>query len=366
MHEVLSWLNEFLYSNILLILLVAAGIYFSIRTRFVQIRLLKEGIVLLKEKAHNEDGVSSFQALMISTASRVGTGNIAGVATALAAGGAGAIFWMWVMAFVGAASAFVESTLAQIYKERDGEAFRGGPAYYIEKALGSRFFGIIFALLLIACFIFGFNGLQSYNVSSALAYYFDDQHLAGLLVGCILTIASAAVIFGGVHRIGIISSTIVPIMAGLYIILGIYITLSNASQLPSIFQMIFQNAFDVQAIFGGFAGSCVMHGIKRGLFSNEAGMGSAPNAGATADVSHPVKQGLVQVISVFIDTILVCTTTAFILLNYGIEDGLTGMPYVQMAVSKAFGEWGIHFITISIFLFAFSSLIGNYCYAEGT
>ena len=365
MHEVLSWLNEFLYSNILLILLVAAGIYFSIRTRFVQIRLLKEGIVLLKEKAHNEDGVSSFQALMISTASRVGTGNIAGVATALAAGGAGAIFWMWVMAFVGAASAFVESTLAQIYKERDGEAFRGGPAYYIEKALGSRFFGIIFALLLIACFIFGFNGLQSYNVSSALAYYFDDQHLAGLLVGCILTIASAAVIFGGVHRIGIISSTIVPIMAGLYIILGIYITLSNASQLPSIFQMIFQNAFDVQAIFGGFAGSCVMHGIKRGLFSNEAGMGSAPNAGATADVSHPVKQGLVQVISVFIDTILVCTTTAFILLNYGIEDGLTGMPYVQMAVSKAFGEWGIHFITISIFLFAFSSLIGNYCYAEG-
>lgn len=365
MHEVLSWLNEFLYSNILLILLAAAGIYFSIRTRFVQIRLLKEGIVLLKEKAHNEDGVSSFQALMISTASRVGTGNIAGVATALAAGGAGAIFWMWVMAFVGAASAFVESTLAQIYKERDGEAFRGGPAYYIEKALGSRFLGIIFALLLIACFIFGFNGLQSYNVSSALAYYFDDQHLAGLLVGCILTIASAAVIFGGVHRIGIISSTIVPIMAGLYIILGIYITLSNVSQLPSIFQMIFQNAFDVQAIFGGFAGSCVMHGIKRGLFSNEAGMGSAPNAGATADVSHPVKQGLVQVISVFIDTILVCTTTAFILLNYGIEDGLTGMPYVQMAVSKAFGEWGIHFITISIFLFAFSSLIGNYCYAEG-
>lgn len=365
MQEILSWLNEFLYSNILLILLAGTGIYFSIRTKFVQIRLLKEGIILLKEKAHNEDGVSSFQALMISTASRVGTGNIAGVATALAAGGAGAIFWMWVMALIGAASAFVESTLAQIYKERDGEQFRGGPAYYIEKALGNRFLGIIFALLLIACFIFGFNGLQSYNVSSALAYYFDDQQFAGLLVGIILTIASVLVIFGGVHRIGLISSTIVPIMAGLYILLGVYITLSNISKLPSIFQMIFQNAFDVHAIFGGFAGSCVMHGIKRGLFSNEAGMGSAPNAGATADVSHPVKQGLVQVISVFIDTMLVCTTTAFILLNYGIEDGLTGMPYVQMAVSKEFGEWGIHFITISIFLFAFSSLIGNYCYAEG-
>lgn len=365
MQEILSWLNEFLYSNILLILLAGTGIYFSIRTKFVQIRLLKEGMLLLKEKAHNEDGVSSFQALMISTASRVGTGNIAGVATALAAGGAGAIFWMWVMALIGAASAFVESTLAQIYKERDGEQFRGGPAYYIEKALGNRFLGIIFALLLIACFIFGFNGLQSYNVSSALAYYFDNQQFAGLLVGIILTIASALVIFGGVHRIGLISSTIVPIMAGLYILLGVYITLSNISKLPSIFQMIFQNAFDVHAIFGGFAGSCVMHGIKRGLFSNEAGMGSAPNAGATADVSHPVKQGLVQVISVFIDTMLVCTTTAFILLNYGIEDGLTGMPYVQMAVSKEFGEWGIHFITISIFLFAFSSLIGNYCYAEG-
>lgn len=365
MQEVLSWLNEFLYSNILLVLLAGAGIYFTIRTRCVQVRLLKEGILLLKEKAHNEDGVSSFQALMISTASRVGTGNIAGVATALAAGGAGAIFWMWIMALIGAASAFVESTLAQIYKERDGEQFRGGPAYYIEKALGSRFLGIIFALLLIACFIFGFNGLQSYNVSSALAYYLKDQQLAGFIVGGVLTIASAAVIFGGVHRIGLISSTLVPLMAGLYILLGIYITLANITYLPSIFQMIFQNAFDLQAIFGGFAGSCVMHGIKRGLFSNEAGMGSAPNAGATADVSHPVKQGLVQVISVFIDTMLVCTTTAFILLNYGIEDGLTGMPYVQMAVSKVFGEWGIHFITISIFLFAFSSLIGNYCYAEG-
>lgn len=365
MKEVLSWINEFLYSNVLLILLAGAGIYFTIRTRFVQVRLLKEGFHLLHEKAHTKDGVSSFQALMISTASRVGTGNIAGVATALAAGGAGAIFWMWIMALIGAASAFVESTLAQIYKEKDGEQFRGGPAYYIEKALGSRKLGILFALLLIACFIFGFNGLQSYNVSSALTYYIKNEELAGLIVGFLLTLASAAVIFGGVHRIGVISSTLVPIMAGLYILLGVYITLINITQLPAIFELIFTNAFDFQAITGGFAGSCVMHGIKRGLFSNEAGMGSAPNAGATADVSHPAKQGLVQVISVFIDTMLVCSTTAFILLNYGIEDGLTGMPYVQMAVNKELGNWGIHFITISIFLFAFSSLIGNYCYAEG-
>ena len=365
MTELLSYLNEFLYSNILLVLLILAGIYFTIRTRFVQLRLLKEGVSLLKEKAHNKEGVSSFQALMISTASRVGTGNIAGVATALAAGGAGAIFWMWTMALIGAASAFVESTLAQIYKERDGEQFRGGPAYYIEKALKSRGLGILFAILLIACFIFGFNGLQSYNVASALSYYFDDPQLAALLTGIVLSIASAAVIFGGVHRIGLISSTLVPVMAGLYILMGLYITLLHIDQLPHIFSLIFENAFDVQAIAGGFAGSCVMHGIKRGLFSNEAGMGSAPNAGATADVSHPVKQGLVQVISVFIDTILVCTTTAFILLNFGIEDGLSGMPYVQMAVHQELGTWGIHFITLSIFVFAFSSLIGNYCYAEG-
>lgn len=362
--ELLSWLNEFLYSNILLILLIAAGIYFTIRTRFVQVRLLKEGVSLLKEKAHNKDGVSSFQALMISTASRVGTGNIAGVATALATGGAGSIFWMWIMALISAASAFIESTLAQIYKERDGEQFRGGPAYYIQKALGSRALGVLFAILLIACFIFGFNGLQSYNVSSAFSYYFENEQLASLLVGILLSAASAAVIFGGVHRIGLISSTLVPFMAGLYILLGLYITFMNIHQLPHILGLIFEQAFDVQAIAGGFVGSCVMHGIKRGLFSNEAGMGSAPNAGATADVSHPVKQGLVQVISVFIDTILVCTTTAFILLNFGIEDGLTGMPYVQMAVNKELGSWGIHFITISIFLFAFSSLIGNYCYAE--
>ena len=364
--ELLGNLNTFLYSNILIILLVAAGLYFSIRTGFVQFRMLGEGLRLLGEKAHHHDGVSSFQALMISTASRVGTGNIAGVATALAAGGAGSIFWMWVIALIGGASAFVESTLAQIYKERDGDQFRGGPAYYIEKALHKRWLGILFAVLLIACFIFGFNGLQAYNVSSALEYYVTDTQTASMLVGLVLAGATAAVIFGGVHRIGIISSTIVPIMAVLYILLGLYITVANISGLPAIFAQIFQEAFDLQAIFGGFAGSCVMYGIKRGLFSNEAGMGSAPNAGATADVSHPVKQGLVQTISVFIDTILICSTTAFMLLNFGIEDGLTGMPYVQTAVSSEVGVWGIHFITISIILFAFSSLIGNYCYAEST
>lgn len=364
LNECLAFLNDFLYSNILIALLLFTGIYFTIRTKFVQFRLLPEGIRLLMEKAHHKDGVSSFQALMISTASRVGTGNIAGVATALAAGGPGAIFWMWLIALIGGASAFIESTLAQVYKEKDGEQYRGGPAYYMEKALGKRWLGILFAILLIACFIFGFNALQAYNVSSAVEYYFQDNAVVAVVIGAILAIATAAVIFGGTHRIGIISSRIVPVMAIMYILLGLYITLSNMHKLPDIFTMIFTEAFDFKAIFGGFSGSCVMYGIKRGLFSNEAGMGSAPNAGAAADVSHPVKQGLVQTISVFIDTILICTTTAFMLLNYDNVSGLTGMPYVQQAISSQIGEIGIHFITISIFLFAFSSLIGNYCYAE--
>lgn len=360
----LQYLNEFLYSNILVVLLLIAGFYFSLRTRFVQFRLLREGILLLKEKAQTKEGVSSFQALMISTASRVGTGNIAGVATALAAGGAGSVFWMWLIALAGASSAFIESTLAQVFKEKDGDSFRGGPAYYIEKALHNRWLGIVFSLLLIACFIFGFNALQAYNVSSSFLYYYEDSAVVGFWIGALLAIAAGLVIFGGVHRIGVISSTIVPIMAGMYILLGIAITLLNIEKLPIILAQILGEAFDFQAILGGFSGSCVMLGIKRGLFSNEAGMGSAPNASASADVSHPVKQGLVQMISVFIDTILICTTTAFMILNFGLDSGLTGMPLVQMAIHAKIGEIGIHFITISILLFAFSSLIGNYCYAE--
>lgn len=368
MNELLGKLNEYLYTYILIILLVGTGIYFTIRTKFVQITMLPEAFRVLTEKKKGEEGVSSFQALMISTASRVGTGNIAGVATALAAGGAGAIFWMWLLAIIGSASAFAESTLAQAYKVKGDKEYRGGPAYYIQYALGQRWLGVIFSLLLIACFAFGFNALQSYNVSSAFAYYVGENYADTMIpavIGGILALATALVIFGGVHRIGAITSGLVPVMAVLYILLGLYITLTNVGHLPEIFALIFREAFDVQAIAGGFAGSCVMLGIKRGLFSNEAGMGSAPNAGATAEVSHPAKQGMVQMLSVFIDTILICTTTAMMLLNYGVIDpSLTGMPFVQQAVKFAVGEGGIHFITISIFLFAFSSLVGNYCYAE--
>lgn len=368
MNELLGKLNEYLYTYILIILLVGTGIYFTIRTKFVQITMLPEAFRVLTEKKKGEEGVSSFQALMISTASRVGTGNIAGVATALAAGGAGAIFWIWLLAIIGSASAFAESTLAQAYKVKGDKEYRGGPAYYIQYALGQRWLGVIFSLLLIACFAFGFNALQSYNVSSAFAYYVGENYADTMIpavIGGILALATALVIFGGVHRIGVITSGLVPVMAVLYILLGLYITLTNVGHLPEIFALIFREAFDVQAIAGGFAGSCVMLGIKRGLFSNEAGMGSAPNAGATAEVSHPAKQGMVQMLSVFIDTILICTTTAMMLLNYGVIDpSLTGMPFVQQAVKFAVGEGGIHFITISIFLFAFSSLVGNYCYAE--
>lgn len=371
-NNLLASLNDFLYSYILIFLLVAAGIYFSIRTKFVQFRLIGDAIKALKEKAEKNDNgksVSSFQALMISTASRVGTGNIAGIATAIVAGGPGAVFWMWVMAIVGGASAFVESTLAQVYKVKDGKEFRGGPSYYIERALGKRWLGVLFSILLIACFAYGFNGLQTYNMSSALEYYIPNYSdtILPAVVGLLIAAATAFVIFGGIHRIGFISSVIVPIMAGIYILMGIFITLTNLDRVPEMFSLIFEGAFDFRAIFGGFAGSTVLIGIKRGLFSNEAGMGSAPNASATATVSHPVKQGMVQVLSVFIDTLMICTTTAFILLLSGvtgIPEKLDGIPYVQAAISANVGSLGIHFITFSIFAFAFTSLIGNYYYAE--
>lgn len=373
MNKVLTQINDAMYTYVLLIMLVGVGVYFTVRTRGVQIRLLKDGIKSMLEKApRGKDGekkVSSFQALMISTASRVGTGNIAGIATAIAAGGPGAVFWMWLMAVIGGASAFIESTLAQIYKVKEKGQFRGGPSYYMQKALGKRWMGVLFAVALIVCFAYGFNGLQSYNMSSALEYYIPDYsntHIP-MILGIVLAMATAAVIWGGVHRIGFITSVIVPVMAVAYILIGIVTMLLNVGEIPHVFSMIFKSAFDFQAMAGGLAGSAVVIGIKRGLFSNEAGMGSAPNASASAEVDHPVKQGLVQVISVFIDTLLICSSTAMMLLVSGVKgesEVLDGIPYVQAAIRANVGEWGIHFITISIFAFAFSSLIGNYFYAE--
>lgn len=374
MNSILTNINNVMYTFVLLILLAGVGIYFTIRTRGVQIRLLKDGIASLMEKSEKTDQegqpkVSSFQALMISTASRVGTGNIAGIATAIAAGGPGSVFWMWLMAVIGGASAFVESTLAQIYKVRQNGQFRGGPSYYMERALKKRWLGILFSVLLIICFAYGFNGLQSFNMSSALEYYIADysKTIWPVALGLILAAATAAVIWGGVHRIGFITSVMVPVMATIYILIGLVTMILHIRELPAVFAMIFENAFDFRSIAGGFAGSAVVIGVKRGLFSNEAGMGSAPNASASADVEHPVKQGLVQVISVFIDTLLICSSTAMMLLVSGVEGKtgvMDGIPFVQAAISANVGHWGIHFITVSIFAFAFSSLVGNYYYAE--
>ena len=367
-------IDGFMYTYILVILLVVVGIWFSFRTKFVQIRYIKDMFTQLLEKKHvpGERSISSFQALMVSTASRVGTGNIAGIATAIATGGPGAVFWMWIMSIVGAASAFIESTLAQIWKVRgaDGE-FRGGPAYYIQQGLGKRWLGVVFAVALILCFAFGFNGLQAYNMTSALEYYIPDYATNGtaIAVGLVTIVFTAFVIFGGAKRISIITSIVVPVMAIAYIALAVWTTVSNLGEIPAVFGLIFASAFDFQSIFGGFAGSVVMLGIKRGLFSNEAGMGSAPNAAATASVSHPVKQGLVQSLSVYIDTLVICTCSAMMVLIFYVQNpdaaqALNGMPLVQMAVNNSVGEAGIHFITFAIFAFAFSSLIGNYFYAE--
>lgn len=372
-NHMLTKLNNIMYTYLLIILLVGAGIYFTIRTKGVQFRLLKDGIKSMLEPSEKDENgkrkVSSFQALMISTASRVGTGNIAGIATAIAAGGAGAVFWMWLMALIGGASAFVESTLAQIYKVHEDGQFRGGPSYYMERALGKRWMGILFSVLLIICFAYGFNGLQAYNMSSALEYYIDDYSNTSypMILGVILAAVTGFAVWGGVHRIGFITSVLVPVMALAYILIGFASMLMNIRVLPEVFALILKSAFQVKAVTGGFAGSAVVIGIKRGLFSNEAGMGSAPNASASAQVDHPVKQGLVQIISVFIDTILICSSTAMMLLVSGIEErggAMDGIPYVQAAISSHVGEWGIHFITISIFAFAYSSLIGNYYYAE--
>lgn len=362
----LSGLNDLLYTRLLIFLLAAVGLSFTVRTGFVQLRRLGDVFAILREPAKdNKKQVSSFQALMISTASRVGTGNIAGIASAIAIGGPGAVFWMWLMALIGGASAFIESTLAQIYKIRDGASFRGGPAYYIERGLGKRWLGCVFSVLLILCFAYGFNGLQAFNISSALKHYIPGFSASRwpMVVGAVLAVFAGMVIFGGAHRIGVITSVIVPIMACGYILIGLVMLFTHLPAAPAVFGMIFRQAFDMRAVSGGFAGSAVVVGVKRGLFSNEAGMGSAPNAAASAAVTHPVKQGLIQTLSVFLDTLVICSTTAMILLVSGVQPS-EDISYVQRAVHTTFGDLGIHFITIAIFFFAFSSLIGNYFYTE--
>lgn len=360
--------NDVLWTYILIAMLLVLGVYFSFKTKFVQFRYIKEMFRLLGDgfSADKKKGsISSFQAFCISTASRVGTGNLAGIAIAISVGGPGAIFWMWLIALIGAASSFVESTLAQIYKEKaeDG-SFRGGPAYYMQKGLNKRWMGVIFSILITIAFGLIFNSVQSNTITLAFKDAFGVDRL---IVGIILTLITLFVIFGGVHRVAKVSEVIVPIMALAYIAVALFILITNITEVPSILKLIIENAFGFKEFVGGTLGGALLMGIKRGLFSNEAGMGSAPNAAATADVTHPVKQGLIQTLGVFTDTIIICSCTAFIILLSGVnylDKSVTGIQLTQRALSAQVGPWGNTFIAICILLFAFSSIVGNYYYGE--
>ncbi|MCR5136648.1 MAG: alanine:cation symporter family protein [Oscillospiraceae bacterium] len=350
------------------LLLVFAGIYFTIRTGLPQFRLFRESIRVVSEKPVNLGATSSFGALMVSTASRVGTGNIMGVSTALCLGGPGAIFWMWITAILGGASAFVESTLAQIYKKRDSDGSSyGGPSYYMQDALGQRWLGVIFSVVLILTYAVGYNMLAAYNTQDTFSGFSFYTKATPFVVGAVLAVLFGICVLGGGRRLTRVTEVLVPLMGILYVLVSLVVIILHITSLPQVFGMIFRSAFDFKAVFGGFTGSCIMWGIKRGLYSNEAGMGSAPNAAAAADVSHPVKQGLVQMLSVFIDTLLICSATAFLCLFSGVEPAsdLAGAAYVQRSVQAVLGQFGPIFIAAAVSLFAFTTLLGNYYYTEG-
>ncbi len=367
LENIIGLVSEAMYSYILIILLVIGGLYFTFRTRATQLTMLGEQVRVVTEKPKDGKGVSSFHALMVSTASRVGTGNIIGVSTAICLGGFGSVFWMWIIAIIGGASAFVESTLAQIYKKRGPDGSYGGPAYYIETALKCRPLAIVFSVLLILTYGVGFNMLASYNLQSTFsAYSFYNENVTPWIIGLVLALLVGYCLFGGGGRVIKVTGLIVPFMGIAYILIALIIVFINVTALPSVIGRIFTEAFDFSAIFGGFSGSCVMYGIKRGLFSNEAGVGSAPNASASAEISHPAKQGLVQILSVFIDTVLVCSATAFMCMCSGVEPSadLSGAPYVQASLRATLGGFGPIFITAAMILFAFTTLLGNLYYVN--
>ena len=367
LNDWISSINDVLWSYILIIMLLGCAFWFTIRSRFVQFRMIGEMIRLLGDSPKKADGhekhISSFQAFAVSLASRVGTGNLAGVATAITVGGPGAIFWMWIIALIGSSSAFVESTLAQLYKRRGKDSFVGGPAYYMEKGLKARWMGILFAILISITFGFAFNSVQSNTICAAWDKAFG---IDPVWMGIILTVVTLLIIFGGIHRIAKVSGVIVPVMALGYIILALGVVLFNLGKLPDVIRLIVSNAFGWEQALGGGIGATLMQGIKRGLFSNEAGMGSAPNVAATAHVSHPVKQGLIQALGVFTDTLIICTCTAFIILFSGVstQTSLNGIQLTQEALTAEVGSAGSVFIALAILLFAFSSIIGNYYYGE--
>lgn len=363
----LNLVNDILWSYILIVMLIGCAIWFTIKSKFVQFRMMKEMISVLGDSANKQEGrehhISSFQAFMVSLASRIGTGNLAGVATAITIGGPGAVFWMWIVALLGSSSAFIESTLAQLYKVHGKDSFVGGPAYYMKKGLKQPWMGILFAILIIFTFSFAFNSVQSNTICAAFEQAFQVDNRT---MGIILTGLSLAIFFGGIQRIAKVSSIIVPVMAAGYIILAIAIIALNIHHIPDVLKTIVTHAFGWEQAIGGGIGIAIMQGVKRGLFSNEAGMGSAPNVAATADVSHPVKQGLIQALGVFTDTLIICSCTAFIILFSGVplSGEVNGVQLTQMALDSQIGSWGSIYVAIAILFFAYSSIIGNYYYGE--
>ena len=377
MNELITTVNDVIWSYVLIVALVGCGLWFTWRTRFVQFRMVGEMFRLLTESAvstveeqikEQKAGemsrhISSFQAFAVSVATRVGTGNLAGVATAIAIGGPGAVFWMWVIALIGSATAFVESTLAQLYKQRHKDSFIGGPAYYIQRGLHKRWMAVLFAVLITCQFGLSNNSIQANTICGAMQEAFG---WSPLWVGGALAAMALFIVFGGIQRIAQVSSVLVPVMAVGYIILAVVIIIMNIHLIPHVFKVIILDAFGFTQIAGGSIGAAMMNGIKRGLFSNEAGEGSAPNAAATASTTHPVKQGLIQALGVFTDTLLVCSCTAFIILISGLYQmpEVNGITLTQSALENEVGSIGPMFVAVAIFLFAFSSIIGNYYYGE--
>ena len=376
-NNLITIINDAVWGYVLIAALVGCGVWFTIKTRFVQFRMVGEMLRLLTDSAVNTVGeqikeqqagvsskhISSFQAFAVSVATRVGTGNLAGVASAMAIGGPGAVFWMWVIALIGSATAFVESTLAQLYKRPHKDSFIGGPAYYIQQGLKQRWMAIAFAVLITMQFGLSNNSIQANTICSAMQQAFG---FSPIWVGSLLAALGLFIVFGGIQRIAQVSAVLVPVMAVGYMLLAIFIIVTNISLIPHVFKLIVLDAFGIQQIAGGGIGATIMNGVKRGLFSNEAGEGSAPNVAATATVSHPVKQGLIQALGVFTDTLLVCSCTAFIILISGLyhTPELNGIAITQTALQSEVGSIGPIFVAIAIFLFAFSSIIGNYYYGE--
>jgi len=376
MKEIIDAVNAVVWSNALIFLCLAAGVYFSFATKFLQVTYLKEMVYLLFKGESSEKGVSSFQAFAIAISGRVGTGNIAGVATAIAMGGPGAIFWMWTIAFLGASSAFVESTLGQIYKEVNDDQYRGGPAYYIEKGIGKKWYAMIFAFATILATAVFMPGVQSNSIALSMANAFD---LPVVYTGILVTALMGLIILGGVKRISKVAEIVTPFMAAAYILMALVIIAINITEVPGIFALIFKSAFNMEAAFSGVFGMAIAWGVKRGIYSNEAGQGTAPHAASAAEVSHPVKQGLVQAFSVYVDTFFVCTATALMILFTGqynvlnpdggfIIENLPGVAYgpeyTQFAVASQFPTLGAGFVAISLLFFAFTTIMAYYYIAE--